>query len=75
MSQSGLSAGMSAEDAAIQKKTYGSGRTALIISIEKMEDKMKIVISFEELGLLIKWISKTIKNKVNEQKGGFLGIV
>ena len=37
----GLSAGMSAADAAIQKKTYGSGTTASIISNEEMEDKMK----------------------------------
>ena len=34
----GLSAGISAEDATIQKKTYGSGTTALIISNEEMED-------------------------------------
>ena len=58
----GLSAGMSAPNAAIQKKIYGSshpadvasGTTALIISNEEIEDKMKIVKSFEELGLLIK---------------------
>ena len=37
----GLSAGMSAADAAIQKKTYGSGTTASITSNEEMEDKMK----------------------------------
>ena len=41
--QLGLSAGMSAADAAIQKKICGSGSTALIISIEEMEDIMKIV--------------------------------
>ena len=39
----GLSAGMSATDAAIHKKIYGSGTTALIISNEEMEDIMKIV--------------------------------
>ena len=39
----GLSAGMSATDAAIQKKIYGSGTTALINSNEEMEDIMKIV--------------------------------
>ena len=36
--QLGLLAGISAEDAAIQKKTYRSGTTALIISNEEMED-------------------------------------
>ena len=44
----GLSAGISAVDAAIQKKIYGSGTTALIISNKEMEDKMKIVKSFKE---------------------------
>ena len=39
----GLSAGMSVSDAAIQKKIYGSGTTALIISNEEMENIMKIV--------------------------------
>ena len=62
----GLSAGMSAADAAIQKKIYGSGTTALIISNEEMEDIMKIVKSLEELGLLIKGISEKIKNETKE---------
>ena len=74
----GLSAGMSAADAAIQKKVYESGRssnlasrtTALILN-EEMEDMVKIVKSFEESGLLIKGITETIKNKAREQKGGF----
>ena len=68
----GWSAGMSAADAAIQKKIYGSGSTALIISNEEMEDIMKIVKSLEESGLLIKGITETIKNETKEQKGGFL---
>ena len=33
---------------------------------------MKIVNSFEESGLLIKGVRKTIKNESKEQKGGFL---
>ena len=44
----GLSAGMSAADAAIQKNIYGSGTATLIISNEEMEDIMKIVKSLEE---------------------------
>ena len=40
-----------------------------------MEDKMKIVKSFEESGLLIKGISKTIKNEAKEQKRGFLSML
>ena len=67
-----LSAGMDAADAAIQKKTYGSGTTELTISNEDMEDIKKIVKSLEESGLLIQGISKTIKNESKQQKGGFL---
>ena len=55
----GLSAGISAADAATQKKNYGSGATVLIISNEEMEDMIKLVKSFEESGLLIKEISET----------------
>ena len=63
---------MSAADAAVQKKIYGSGATALIILNEEMEDIMKIVKSLQESGLLIKGISETIENKTNEQEGGLL---
>ena len=50
----GLSARISAADAAIQKKVYGSGTTVLIISNREMKDLMKIVKSLEESGLLNK---------------------
>ena len=58
-----LSAEILAADAAIQKKMYGSGTTALIIWNGEMEDIMEIVKSLEESRLLIKVISKTIKNE------------
>ena len=66
----GLTAAASATDVAIHKKMFGSGRpsdfasrtTTVIISNEEMDDIMKIVKSLEESGLLIKGISKTIKN-------------
>ena len=45
-----LPAGMSAADAAIQKKIYGSDTTALKISNKEMEDIMKIVKSLQESG-------------------------
>ena len=64
----GLSVGMSAADAAIQKKIYGSGTTALIISNEELEDIIKIVKSLEESGLLVKEISETIKNEKKKNK-------
>ena len=36
---------------------------------------MKTVKCFEESVLLIKAISKTIKNKAKERRGGFLGML
>ena len=65
-----LLAGMPAADTAIQKKIYGSEGTTLVISNDQIEDIMKIVKSLEELELLIKRSSETIKNEAKEQKGG-----
>ena len=71
----GLAAAVSATDAAIHKKMFGSGVTTFIISIEEKNDIMKIVKSLEEPGLLIKNVSETIENEAKEQKGGFLGML
>ena len=54
---------MSATDAAIQKKMYGSGKTTLIISNDYLGDLIKIVTALEEHDILLKGTSKTIKNK------------
>ena len=67
-----LLAGISAADAAIQKKIHESTIIALIISNEEMEDIMKIVKSLGESGLLVKEIIETIKNETKEQKKDFL---
>ena len=66
---------MSVADAPTQKKIYVLGTAALIISNEEIEDITKIVKSVEGSGLLIKGISKTIKNKATEQKGGFISML
>ena len=71
----GLTATASATDAAIHAAMFGSGITALIISNEVMNDIMKIVKSLEEYGLLIKGVSKTIKNKAKKTTGRFLGML
>ena len=68
----GLSATMSATDAAIQKKMYCSGITTLIISNDDIDDLIKIVTALEEHDVLLKGTSKTIKNETKEQRGGFL---
>ena len=61
-------------------KMFGSGRpsnltsckTKVIVSNEEMNDIMKIVKCLKESGLLIKGITKTIKNEAKEQKQGFI---
>ena len=68
----GLSAAMSATDAAIQKEMYGSRTTILIISDNDVNDMIKIVKALEDSDVLLKGITKTIKNETKEQKGGFL---
>ena len=72
---SGLTAAAAATDATIHKKMFGSGVKTFLILNKEMNDIMKMVKSLEKSGLLIKWVSKTIKNKAKEQKGGFLGML
>ena len=45
--------------------------TTLIISSDEMGDIIKIK-SFEDSGLLIKGVTKTVQNEAKEQKVGFL---
>ena len=71
----GLTAATSATNAAIQKKMFGSGMTTLIILNEEINDIMKIAKSLEESALLIKRVSKTIKNEAKERKGWFLDML
>ena len=54
-----------------KKKIHGSGNTTLIISNDEMNDIMKIVQALEDSNVLLKGVTKTIKNETKEQKGGF----
>ena len=67
----GLTAASSAIDAGVQKKIYGSGKTTLIISNEEMNDIMKIVQTLEDSNILLKGVTKTIKNETKELKEDF----
>ena len=49
--------------------------TTLTISNDEIHDVIKIVKSLEDPGLLIKGVTKTIKNEVKEQKGRFLSML
>ena len=71
----GITAAASAIDAGIQKKIHGSGTTTLIISNEEMNDIMKIIQALEDSNILLKGVTKTIKNETKEQKGGFLSML
>ena len=67
----GIIAAASAIDAGIQKKIHGSRRTMLTILNEEMNDILKIVQGHKDSNILLKEITKTIKNETKEQKGGF----
>ena len=69
-----LTAAMSAIDGSIKKKIHGSG-VKLIIKQEDMNDIMKIIEALENSGILLKGVSKTIKNETKEQRGGFLSML
>ena len=71
----GITAAASVIDAGIQKKIHRSGNTTLIISNEEMNDIMKIVQALEDPNILLKGVTKTIKNETKEQKGGFLSML
>ena len=71
----GLTATMSAVDGSIKKKMLGSETTTLIISSNEMNDIIKIVKSFEDSGVLLKGVSKTIQHEAKEQRGGFLSML
>ena len=76
----GLTAAMFAIDGSIQKKIHGAGATKsagvkLIIEQEDMNDIIKIIKALENSGILLKGVSKAIKNETKEQKGGFLSML
>ena len=71
----GMTAVASAIDAGIHKKIHGSGTTTLIISNKKMNGIMKIVQALEDSNIVLKGVTKTIKNETKEQKGGFLSML
>ena len=71
----GITAVASTIDAGFQKKTHGSGTATLIISNEEMNDIMKIFQALEDSNILLKGVTKAIKNETKEQKGGFLSML
>ena len=64
----GTTAAASAIDAGTQKEIHGSGVVTLTISNEEMNGIIKIVQSLEDSNILLKVVTKTIKNETKEQK-------
>ena len=71
----GITAAASAIDAGIQKKIHGSGTTTLIISNEVLNEAMKIAEAFGDSNILLKGVTKTVKNEKKNKKEGFLSIL
>ena len=69
-----LTAAALAADAGIHKKISGSGNTTLIMSNDEMED-IRIVVSLNDPGLLLKGVGETIQNAAKEQKGEILSML
>ena len=62
-----LSAAMSATDAAIQKKMYGSGTKTVKFSNKDLDDMTKIVKALEGSDVLMKGITETLKNDIKKR--------
>ena len=58
----------SATDAGIQNKTHGFGTTFFIISNEEMNDIMKSLQVFEDSNILMKGVTKIIKNETKKPR-------
>ena len=58
-----------------KKTMHGSGNTTLIISNEEMNDIIKIIQALEHSNILIKGVTKTIKNETKEQQWGLLSML
>ena len=73
----GITAAASAIDAGIKKKKtmHGSGTTSLMISNKEMNDIMKTVQALEDSNILLKGVTKAIKNETRERRGGYLGML
>ena len=67
LAPSRLSAAMSATDAAIQKKMYGSGTKTVKFSNKDLDGINKIVKALEDSDVLMKGVTKTLKNDIKKE--------
>ena len=73
LAQLEIIAAASAVNARMQKKTHGT--TNLIVLNNKMNDIIEIVQTLAGFNILQKGVTEAIKNKIKEQKEGFLGML
>ena len=71
----GITAAASSIDAGIQKKIHSSETITLITSNKDMNDMIKIVQAPEDSNILLKDVTKTMKNETKELKERFLGML
>ena len=69
----GLSAAMSSTDAAIQKKVHGYKTKTVKFSSKDLDDMTKIAKALEDPDVLMKGVTKTLKNDI--EKGGALPLM
>ena len=70
----GITAAASAIDARIQIKNTRFWNNNFN-NFKRRNDIMKIVQALEDSNILLKRVTKTIKNEIKEQKGGFLSML
>ena len=70
-----LTAASSAIDVGVRKNIYVSGKTTLVISNEETNDIMQMVQALEDSNILLKGVTKTLKNETKGQKGGVLNML
>ena len=54
---------------------HGPGTTTLTISNEEMNDIIKIFKALVDSNILLKLVTKAIKNEIKKQKGRFLSML
>ena len=69
----GLSVAMSVTDAAIQQNMYRSGTKTVEFSNKDLDDMTKIVKALEDSDVLMKGVTKTLKNDI--KNGGALSLI
>ena len=58
---------MSATNAAIQRKMYGSGTKIVEVSNKNLDDMTKIVKALEDSDVLMKGVTETVKNNIKKE--------